>query len=73
MAITDFYAAHAALVSQTLHVSDVDAVAYCAEQARQGLDDWSAAVAAWGTPAYTDQVARWAMDDPEKTETHTWL
>jgi len=61
VALTDFYATHAALVSQTLHVSDVDAVAYCAEQARQGLDDWAAAVAVWGTAAYAEQMAALAL------------
>lgn len=60
VAVTEFYARHAALVADTLQVSAADAGAYCADQARQALDG-IAAIAAWTEPDYAARVAAWAL------------
>lgn len=63
VAVTDFYAAHVAIVVDTLQMVEADAKVYCANQARQVLTDWTAALALWGTEAYAAGVAAIALED----------
>lgn len=63
VAVTEFYAAHAALVSQALQMDDTEAAAYCAGQAAQVLGDQGLHVlTSWMEPQYAAGVAVWALE-----------
>jgi HK97 family phage portal protein len=63
-AVTTFYGKHAALVAETLQVSETQAKEYCAGQANQIVNhDWLAALALWQTDAYAGGVAAMALED----------
>jgi HK97 family phage portal protein len=63
-AITEFYADHVTLVSQTLQMSEAEAQGYCAGQAAQVVDgQWIAAVEQWGTESYAAGLALMALDE----------
>lgn len=64
VAVTEFYAKHAGLVSETLHLSVADAQRYCAGQASQVLGvDWVHALELWKTEAYAAGLAAIALED----------
>jgi hypothetical protein len=63
MTVTEFYAKHAELVSQTLSMAPSEAEAYCAGQAAQIVtSDWIAAVDMWKTDAYAAGLAAIALE-----------
>ena len=64
VAVTDFFAAHAGLVAQTLRVSQAEAAGYCAGQASQILSgDWLAALELWRSDDYAAGLAGLALDE----------
>ena len=66
-AVTDFYAAHAALVTQTLQVSPEAAQAYCASQAAQIVSRdagaWVETLERWQTAQYAAGLAALALEE----------
>jgi len=63
VSVTDFYAQYAALVADTLAISQLDADGYCASQAAQVVSgDWIAALETWQTDAYAAGVAALALE-----------
>lgn len=61
-AVTEFYAAHVALVAETLMLPD--ASGYCAGQAAQIVNgDWVAAIRQWETPEYAAGLAALALEE----------
>lgn len=63
VAVTAFYTAHAALVADTLQMSQAEAEGYCAGQAAQVVaGEWVAAVESWGTDAYAGGLAEMALE-----------
>lgn len=62
-AVSEFYAAHAALVSDTLQMSEEAAGEYCATQAASALAGWLVAVETWGTEAYAAGLAGLALEE----------
>lgn len=63
-AVADFYATHAALVSETLLMSIGDAEGYCATQASQVLNGgWLAALEQWSTESYAAGLAGLALEE----------
>lgn len=63
VAVTTFYAAHVALVAQTLQMMTVDAQQYCASQAAQVLAGWLSAVEAWKSDDYAAGLAALALEE----------
>jgi HK97 family phage portal protein len=62
-AVTEFYSKHVTLVSQTLQMSEAEASAYCAGQARQIVaGPWVDAIARWQDPFYAAGVAAIALE-----------
>jgi HK97 family phage portal protein len=61
-AVTTFYEAHAALVSQTLQMELDAAAAYCAGQAAQMLEHGVGALDSWTQPHYAEGLATWALE-----------
>lgn len=63
-AVTEFYADHATLVSQTLQMSKADTDGYCAGQAAQIVDgDWLAALEQWKSDDYAAGLAALALEE----------
>lgn len=63
-AVTEFYAAHAALVALTLQMAEDEARGYCSQQAAQVIaGDWVAAVQGWQTPEYASGLAALALEE----------
>lgn len=63
-AITEFYAGHAGLVSDTLRMSMADADRYCSSQAAQiVVGDWLAALEIWKTEHYAQGLASLALEE----------
>lgn len=60
--VTEFYAKHAAIVADTLQVSQADAEVYCAGQAQQVIDGL-AGCNEWESDAYVARVAEWALGE----------
>lgn len=64
VAVTEFYAAHASLVSQTLQMSEADAQGYCAGQAAQIVGgDWLVALETWKADDYAAGLAALALEE----------
>lgn len=61
-AITEFYASHARLVSDTLCMSVADAEAYCAGQASQAIEHGANVIKTWETDQYARGLAQWALE-----------
>lgn len=63
-AVTEFYAGHAARVSQWLQMTEADANAYCAGQAAQLVaGSWLSALEQWKTINYAAGLAALALED----------
>jgi HK97 family phage portal protein len=60
----EFYGAHASLVAQTMVLDDAQAVAYCAIQCAEVLEDGISVMEAW-TPDY---LASLALDSPKPVQ-----
>lgn len=68
-AVSGFYGKHAALVAETLQMSEADAAEYCSAQARLILASESgprleATLQEWETTAYAEGLASWVLDIP---------
>ena len=62
-AVTEFYSAHVARVSDALQMVDADASAYCASQSSQVLAGWLAACELFQTTNYAQGLAAWALEE----------
>lgn len=64
VAVTDFYASHAELVSQTLQMARADAERYCSQQAAQlVMGAWVAALELWQMDEYAHGLAALALEE----------
>lgn len=62
-AVTEFYAAHAALVVEALSMTDVQAREYCSQQAAQALAGWVPAIESWDSAHYAAGLAALALEE----------
>jgi HK97 family phage portal protein len=62
VAVTDFYAAHATLLMESLKMPKAEAEAYCAGQAAQAIDFGMSATEHWTQPDYAIGLAAWALE-----------
>jgi HK97 family phage portal protein len=63
-AVTDFYAKHALLVTESLQMPSADADTYCAGQAHQIVNgNWLEALELWQTSAYAAGLAAIALEE----------
>ena len=63
VAVTDFYAKHAALVAESLLMAADQAEAYCASQAAQVLGERGiGAMAEWSERMYAAGLVAWALE-----------
>jgi HK97 family phage portal protein len=60
-AVTEFYAAHSALVSESLLMPKAEADRYCASQAGQALEGIKA-IEQWSEKSYAAGLAAWALE-----------
>lgn len=63
VALTDFYAKHAALVMETLQIDKASADDYCARQCKQALDGWVSACDLWMTDHFAAGLGALALED----------
>jgi HK97 family phage portal protein len=62
-AVTEFYQGHAAIVADTLQMSEQASSEYCAGQAAQALGSWVDAVQLWGSEDYAAGLAGLALEE----------